>query len=195
MQPLLQTTVPRAGRGNLLLWLGVCVLAGLLIAPVFHSLPPRMKFLGLHSWGLAACVAAACSGAAGSFGVRSRPLISGASVLVTLLSLGLLAHWGHAELKHETIRHMPLIPIPQQISSPEQMAQATQVQRELAKAMLPTFTDYQRRRMNTPALRRIRPLVLWSGELLIAAVVCVLVSERLRSIPVESSLASTVDDQ
>ncbi len=193
MQLLIQTTIPRAGRGNLLLWLGVCALAGLLLAPVFHSVPPRMKFLGLHSWGLAACVAAACSGAAGSFGVRSRPLVAGVSVLVTLLSLGLLAHWGYAELKTETARRTPLIPIPQQVGSPEQMAQATQVQRELAKAMLPTFTDYQRRRMNTPALRRIRPLALWGGELLIAAVVCVLVSERLRSFPVESSLASPAD--
>ena len=195
MQPQIQTTIPRAGRGNLLLWLGACALAGLLLAPVFHSVPPRMKFLGLHSWGLAACVAAACSGAAGSFGVRSRPLVAGVSVLVAWVALGLLAHWGYDELKRETALRTPMIPIPQQIGSPEQMAQATQVQRELAKAMLPTFTDYQRRRMNTPALRRIRPLALWSGELLIAAVVCVFVSEWMRSIPVESSLASTVDDQ
>ncbi len=176
MQPETQTAIPRSHESNLLLWLGACALAGLLLAPVFHSMPPRMKFLGIHSWALAACIGAACSWTAGSFGVRSKSLVAGVSVLVTLLALGLLAHWGYDELKTETARRTPMIPIPQQVGSPEQMAQSLQVQRQLKEALVPTFTDYQRRRMNSPALRRIRPLVLWGGELLISAVVCVLVS-------------------
>ena len=178
MQPQIQTTVSPAGRGNLLLWLGVCAVAGLLIAPIFHSMPPRMKFLGLHSWALAACVAVACSWSARSFGVRSRLLVAGVSVVVALVSLGLLAHWGYNELKRETAQRMPMIPFPQQVGSPEQMARSMQVQRELAQALVPTFTDYQRRRMNSPTLRRVRPLVLWCGDLFLSAVVCVLISSQ-----------------
>ncbi len=180
MQLETQMAIPRTGRGSILLWLGVCIVVGLLLAPVFHSMPPRMKFLGIHSWGLAACVAAACNWTAHSFGVRSRPLIAGISVLVALVSLGLLAHWGYDELKIETARRTPLIPIPQQVGSPEQMEHSMQVQHRLAQALVPTFTDYQRRRMNSPALRRIRPLVLWGGELLIAAFVAVLVSSQVQ---------------
>ena len=180
MQLETQMAIPRTGRGSILLWLGVCIVVGLLLAPVFHSMPPRMKFLGIHSWGLAACVAAACSWTAHSFGVRSRSLVAGVSVLVALVSLGLLAHWGYDELKIETARRTPLIPIPQQVGSPEQMEHSMQVQHRLAQALVPTFTDYQRRRMNSPALRRIRPLVLWGGELLIAAFVAVLVGSQVQ---------------
>ena len=180
MQPETSHVVPPAERGNLILWLGVCVLAGLLLAPVFHSMPPRMKFLGIHAWALAACVGAACSWAAHSFEVRSKWLMAGVSVLVTLLTLGLLAYWGYDELKRETARRTPLIPMPMQVNSPEEMAQSLRVQQQLKEAMVPTFTDYPRRRMNSPALRRIRPLVLWGGELLLSAVVCVLVSRQVR---------------
>ena len=172
--------IPRTRRGNILLWLGVCVLAGLLLAPVFHSMPPRMKFLGIHAWALAACVGAASSWAAHSFEVRSKWLMAGVSVLVTLLTLGLLAFWGYDELKTETARRTPMIPMPMQVGSPEQLAQSLRIQQQLKEAMVPTFVDYQRRRMNSPALRRIRPLVLWGGELLLSAVVCVLVSGQVQ---------------
>jgi hypothetical protein len=180
MQSETSITVPLAGRGNLLLWLGVCIVAGLLLAPVFHSLPPRVKFLGIHSWALAACLGAACSWAAQSCEVRSKSLVAGVSVVVTLISLGLLAHWGYDELKRETAQRMPMIPIPTQVGSPEQMAQSLEIQRQLKEAMVPTFTDYQRRRMNSPTLRRIRPLVLWGIELLTSAIVCVFVSTQVQ---------------
>ena len=51
-----------------------------------------------------------------------------------------------------------MIPILQQVGSPEEVARSLQVQKELAEAIVPTFTDFQRRRMNSPLLRRIRPL-------------------------------------
>ena len=160
---------------RLLTWLAVCVVCGLLIAPVFHGMPPRVKFIGLHAWALAACVGAACRGAAAWQGIRSRPLIGSVSVLMAMGAVLLLALWGHQELKRSTSARVPIIPLPQ-LDSPEQMAQSLSVQRDLADAMEPTFTDFQRRRMNSPALRRIRPLVIWSGELLVAAVVSFLVS-------------------
>ena len=172
---LRQNSIPRVEWRNALLWLGASVLACLLLAPLFHSMPPRMKFLGIHSWGLAACVGAACSWSAGSLGLRSKSLVAGVSVLMALASLGLLADWGYDELKRETARRTPLIPIPP-ADSPEQMALSIQLQRNLAEAMVPTFTDYQRRRMNSAALKRIRPLVLWGGELFLSVVVCVVVS-------------------
>lgn len=173
---------PRAHFGwkNHLAWLAICVIAGLLLAPVFHSVPPRMKFIGIHAWVLAACLGAFCCWSARSWGIRSRWGGCAVSVLITLSSLGLLAHWGYDELKHETAQRMPMIPMPQQVESPEQVAQSIQMQRELAKALVPTFTDYQRRRMNSQTLRGIRPLVLWSGELLIAAIVSVIVCRQVQ---------------
>ena len=170
---------PPARWTGILFWLGLCALAGLLLTPVFHSMPPRMKFLGIHSWGLAACVSIACSWLAHSIEVRSRSLVIGVSVTVCVLSLLMLSHWGYAELKAETAQRTPLIPLPP-VGSPEQMAQSLQLQKELARAMVPTFTDYQRRRMNSPALRRIRPLALWGGELLISVAVCLIVSSQVQ---------------
>ena len=164
---------------GILFWLGMCALAGLLITPVFHSMPPRMKFLGIHSWGLAACVGLACSWLAHSIGVRSRSLVIGVSVTVCVVSLLMLSHWGYADLKVETAQRTPPIPLPS-VGSPEQMAQSLLLQKELARAMVPTFTDYQRRRMNSPALRRIRPLALWGGELLISVAVCLIVSFQVQ---------------
>ena len=69
-----------------------------------------------------------------------------------------------------------MLPFPQQVGSPEEMTRSLQMQRELKQAMVPSFTDYQRRRMNSKSLKRIRPLVLWGGELLVAAVVAWVVS-------------------
>ena len=184
------SVTPSAGGTGILFWLAVCVLAGLLITPVFHSMPPRMKFLGIHSWGLAACLSVACSWLAHSIGVRSRSLVVGVSVIVCVPSLLMLSHWGYADLKAETAQRTPVIPLPL-IDSPEQMAQSIQLQRELARAMVPTFTDYQRRRMNSPALRRIRPLVLWGGEMLISVAVCLIVSGQVqRRLSAAEDLAS-----
>ena len=102
----------------------------------------------------------------------------------------MLSHWGYADLKAETAQRTPVIPLPL-IDSPEQMAQSIQLQRELARAMVPTFTDYQRRRMNSPALRRIRPLVLWGGEMLISVAVCLIVSGQVqRRLSAAEDLAS-----
>jgi hypothetical protein len=161
-----------------LAWLGVCVIFGLLIAPVFYAMPPRMKFIGLHAWGLAACIGAGCAWAGVRWGIRSWRLIGGVSVLVALGVLLLQAHWGYEELKQVTAQRMPLIPLPSAAGSPEEVAQSLRMQRELAKAMVPTLTDFQRRRMNSPVLRRIRPLAFWGGELLTALIVCV-VSSRI----------------
>lgn len=169
-----------SGWKNHLAWLAICVIAGLLLTPVFHSVPPRMKFIGIHAWVLAACLGAICSWTAVLWGIRSRRWACAVSVLITLSSLGLLAHWGYDELKQETAQRMPMIPLPQQVGSPEQMAQSIQMQRELAQALVPTFSDYQRRRMNSQTLRRIRPLVLWSCELLIAAVVSVIACRQVQ---------------
>lgn len=177
-----------SGWKNHFAWLAICVIAGLLLAPVFHSVPPRMKFIGIHAWVLAACLGAFCGWSAVFWGIRSRRWVCAVIMLITLSSLGLLAHWGYGELKHETAQRMPMIPLPQQVGSPEQLAQSMQMQRELAQALVPTFTDYQRRRMNSLALRRIRPLVLWSGELLIAAVVSVLACRQ-----VERGMTKTSD--
>jgi len=157
----------------------MCVGCGLLIAPVFDAMPPRMKFIGLHSWALAACVAAACTWSALRPGIRSPWLIHGVSVCVALGALCLLSHWGFIELKQATARRVPMIPILQQVGSPEEMARSIEVQKQLAEAMIPTFTDFQRRRMNSPTLRRIRPLALWCGEMLIAAVVSFVTSRQI----------------
>ncbi len=182
MPPDSETSTPSANPPThwtgILFWLAVCALAGLLITPVFHSMPPRMKFLGIHSWGLTACVSIACSWLAHSIGVRSRSLVIGVNVTVCVLSLLMLSHWGYTDLKAETAQRTPLIPLPP-VGSPEQMAQSIQLQKELSRAMVPTFTDYQRRRMNSPALRRIRPLALWGGEMLISVAVCIIVSSQL----------------
>jgi hypothetical protein len=159
-----------------LTWLAICVVCGLLIAPVFDAMPARVKFLGLHSWTLAACVAIACSWTAARQGIRSQRLISVVSLSVSLGALLLLTHWGFSELKQATARRMPMIPMPQAVGSPEEVARSLRLQKELSQALVPTFTDYQRRRMNSPLLRRIRPLALWSGELLIAAIVSVVTS-------------------
>ena len=159
-----------------LAWLGICVVSGLLLAPVFDAMPARVKFLGLHSWVLAGCLGAICAWAAVRQGVRSLTFISGVSLVLTLVTLLLLAHWGYTELKQATARRMPMIPMPKAVGSPEEVARSLQLQRELEQALVPTFTDFQRRRMNSPALRRVRPLVLWSVELLVAAVVSVVAS-------------------
>lgn len=159
-----------------LTWLGICVVGGLLLAPVFDAMPSRVKFLGLHSWALAGCVAFVCTWAAFRQGVRSLRLIGAVSLGVTLGSMLLLAHWGYTELKQATAQRMPMIPMPKAVGSPEEIAHSLQVQKELEQALVPTFTDYQRRRMNSPALRRIRPLALWSVELFVAAIVSVVAS-------------------
>lgn len=155
------------------------MLAGLLITPIFHAMPPRMKFLGIHSWGLAAGLSFACSWFAVFLKIPSRRIIVVVSVLVPLASLLMLSQWGYQELKRETALRTPPLPIPQ-VGSPEQMAESIQMRRVLAQAMVPTFTDYQRRRMSAGWLKRIRPLVLWGGEMLIAAVVCLLVSRQVQ---------------
>lgn len=157
-------------------WLAICVVSGLLLAPVFDAMPARVKFLGLHSWALAACVATACTWAAVQKGVRSRWLIGAVSLGISLGALLLLAHWGFSELKQATAQRMPMIPMPKAAGSPEEIARSLQMQKELANALVPTFTDYQRRRMNSQLLRRIRPIALWSIELLIAAIVSVATS-------------------
>ena len=182
-QSIPEPTREPSGWKNHLAWLAVCVIAGLLLAPVFHSVPPRMKFIGIHAWVLATCLGAFSGWVAVLWGIRSRLLVCAVSVLVSCSALGLLAHWGFEELKRETAQRMPMIPLPQPVGSPEQMAQSMQVQRELAQALVPTLTDYQRRRMNSQALRRIRPLVLWSGELLIAAVVSVMACRQVHGRP------------
>lgn len=155
------------------------MLAGLLLTPIFHSMPPRMKFLGIHSWGLAACLSFACSWMANSLRIHSRTIIFAVSILVSLASLLMLSQWGYQELKQDTAQRTPLIPIPL-IGSPEQLAESLQMQRVLAQAMVPTFTDYQRRRMNSRWLKRFRPLALWAGEMLIAAGVCIIVSRQVQ---------------
>ncbi len=182
-QSILELPREPSGWKNHLAWVAVCVIAGLLLAPVFHSVPPRMKFIGIHAWVLAACLGAFCGWVAVLWGIRSRLLVCAVSVMITWSALGLLAHWGYDELKRETAQRMPMIPLPQQVGSPEQLAQSIQMQRELAQALVPSLTDYQRRRMNSQALRRIRPLVLWSGELLIAAVVSVMACRQIHGRP------------
>lgn len=157
-------------------WLGICVVSGLLLAPVFDAMPARVKFLGLHSWVLAACLGVICAWAAVRQGVRSLWLISGCSLVVSLATLLLLAHWGFTELKQATAQRMPMIPMPKAVGSPEEVARSLQMQQELEQALVPTFTDFQRRRMNSPLLLRIRPLALWSVELLVAAIVSVVAS-------------------
>lgn len=163
---------------SFLTWLMICVMCGLLLAPVFDAMPARVKFLGLHSWALAACIGAVCAWAAVRQGVKSLTLIGATSLVVTLATLLLMAHWGYSELKQATARRMPMIPLPKAAGSPEEVARSLQAQKELAQALIPTFTDFQRRRMNSPVLRRIRPLALWSIELLFAAIVSV-VSSRV----------------
>jgi hypothetical protein len=190
------SVTPSGSWTTIVFWLGVCALAGLLITPIFHSMPPRMKFLGIHSWGLATCLSVVCSWLAHAIGVRSRSLIIGVSVIVCVASLLMLSHWGYADLKLETARRTPLIPLPV-IGSPEQMAQSIQLQKELARAMVPTFTDYQRRRMNSPALKRIRPLALWGGEILISVAVCIIVSSQVQrrlSVAADSASLRTMDE-
>lgn len=177
--PHLDQPPPPTTVKNYVAWLGLCVVCGLLIAPVFDAMPSRMKFIGLHSWALAGCVGAACAVVAQWQGIRSRWHIGGVSVCVALSSLLLLAHWGYNDLTQATVRRMPLIPIPQNVGSPEEMARSIQLQKQLAQSLLPTFTDFQRRRMNSPALRKVRPLVLWGGELLIASLVSLVVSQQV----------------
>ena len=157
-------------------WLGICVASGLLLAPVFDAMPARVKFLGLHSWVLAVCLGVICAWAAVRQGVRSLWLISGVSLVISLATLLLLAHWGFTELKQATAQRMPMIPMPKAVGSPEEIARSLQMQKELEQALVPTFTDYQRRRMNSPLLLRVRPLALWSIELLVAAIVSVVAS-------------------
>ncbi len=172
-------TDKRSPAASYLAWLAICVVSGLLIAPVFDAMPARIKFLGLHSWALAACIATVCTWAAVRQGVGSRWLIGTVSLGVTIGTLLLLAHWGFTELKQATALRTPMIPMPKAAGSPEEVARSLQMQNELAHALVPTFTDYQRRRMNSPLLRRIRPLALWSGELLIAAIVSVATSRAI----------------
>ncbi len=160
-------------------WMTICVVSALLLAPVFDAMPSRVKFLGLHSWALAGCLAFICTWAALQQGVRSMRHIGAVSLGVTLGTLLLLAHWGFTELKQATAQRMPMIPMPKAVGSPEEVARSLQLQKELAKALVPTFTDFQRRRMNSPLLLRIRPLALWSIELLIAAIVSVATSRAV----------------
>jgi hypothetical protein len=167
---------PPSPAPSYLAWIGICIISGLLLAPVFDAMPARVKFLGLHSWALAGCLGGICAWAAVRHGVRLLWLIGGVSLVVSLATLLLLAHWGYTELKQATAQRMPMIPMPKAVGSPEEVARSLQVQKELEQALVPTFTDYQRRRMNSPPLRRIRPLALWSLELLVAAIVSVVAS-------------------
>ncbi len=167
---------PRGRWWPVLVWLAMCVVLGLLIAPLFYALPPRWKLIGLHAWGLSATVAAGCAGAAVRQGIRSRWLVGCVSVFVSLGALLLLAQWGFTEMKQASARRVPMIPLPQQVGSPEEISRALQIRQELAQAIQPTFTDFQRHRMNPLGWRRIRPLALWGGELLIAAIVSGMVS-------------------
>ena len=170
-----RSATPDRGK-HPLLWLGLCVVAGLLLAPLFYAMPPRMKLLGLHAWALSAGVGVGCAWLAVQQGIRSRVLIGCVSVLISLGAQLLLAHWGYAEFKQASARRMPMLPLPQQVGSPEEMTRSLEMQQELKQAMVPSFTDFQRRRMNSRMLKRIRPLALWGGELLLAGVVAGVVS-------------------
>ncbi len=165
----------RVGWKNYAAWLMVCFTACLLMTPVFHAMPPRMKFIGIHAWALSVGCGMACGGAAASLGIRSRGLVGTVGVLMALASLAMLACWGHAELKLATSQRVPGIPIPM-ASSPEELARSLNFQRELSQALVPTLADYQRHRLNSPVLRRVRPRVLWGGELLSAGVVALIAS-------------------
>lgn len=164
-----------------LTWLGLTLLTGLMLAPVFHAMPPRLKLLGLHAWIFGGAVGYASGWVALSRKLNSPRLISGAAAGVTLLSLLLMTHWGLRDLRQLTAQRMPPLPIGK-IGSPEEMANSLEPQRALREALEPTLTDYQRLRFHrTPSLRRFRPVVLWGVELLIAAAVSGWVASRMQN--------------
>lgn len=146
------------------------VVAGLVLAPVFHAMPPRLKLLGLHACVLGGLIGYACQWAAQSRRLGTSRFVQGVAAGVTLGALLLMTHWGLRELRVITAQRTPPLPIGA-VNSPEQMSQSMEVRRQLLDALQPTLTDYERLRFHrTPALRRVRPIALWCGELFIAAV-------------------------
>lgn len=162
-------------------WLGLTLVAGLVLAPVFHAMPPRLKLLGLHACVLGGIVGYVCGWGAQSRKLNSPRLVPLAAASVTLCCLMLLTSWGLRDLRQLTAQRMPLLPMGK-VSSPEQMSRSMETQRALREAMVPTLTDYERLRFHRPpALRKIRPVALWTAELLIAAGVSAWVASRVLS--------------
>lgn len=162
-----------------LTWLGLTLVAGLVLAPVFHAMPPRLKLLGIHAWILGAIVGYASGWLAQSRKLIRPRLVPMTAASVTLVCLLLLTFWGLRDLRQLTAQRMPPLPIGR-VSSPEEMSKSLEIQRALLDAMVPTLTDYERLRFHrTPALRKIRPVALWAAELLIAAGVSAWVAARI----------------
>lgn len=175
-----QSAPARRSALDWLTWLGLTLLAGLMLAPVFHAMPPRLKLLGLHAWILGGAVGYASGWMAQSRRLNSPRLVSLVAAGATLLSLLLVTHWGLRDLRQLTAERMPPLPIGN-VGSPEEMANSLETQRALLDAMIPTLTDYERLRFHrTPAFRTIRPVVLWGVELLIAAAISGWVASRMQ---------------
>lgn len=186
-----QSTPARRSALDWLTWLGLTLLAGLMLAPVFHGMPPRLKLLGLHAWILGGAVGYASGWVAQSRKLNSPRLVSLAAAGVTLLSLLLVTHWGLRDLRQLTAQRMPSLPMGN-VGSPEEMANSLETQRALLDAMVPTLTDYERLRFHrTPAFRTIRPLALWCVELLIAVGVSAWVARRIQSEDHPQDIAAT----
>lgn len=161
-----------------LMWLGLTLLTGLMLAPVFHGMPPRLKLLGLHAWILGGAIGYASSWAAQSRKLKLPRLVPLFAACVTLVSLLLITFWGLRDLRQLTAQRMPPLPIGN-VGSAQGMASALETQRALREALVPTLTDYQRLRFHrTPAFRPVRPVALWGVELLIAAGVSAWVASR-----------------
>lgn len=186
-----QSTPARRSALDWLTWLGLTLLAGLMLAPVFHGMPPRLKLLGLHAWILGGAVGYASGWVAQSRKLNSPRLVSLAAAGVTLLSLLLVTHWGLRDLRQLTAQRMPPLPMGN-VGSPEEMANSLETQRAMLDAMVPTLTDYERLRFHrTPAFRTIRPLALWCVELLIAVGVSAWVARHIQSEDHPQDIAAT----
>lgn len=158
-------------------WLAAMLLSGFLLTPVFYSLPPRLKLLGLHAWVMSSILGGLCGGIAKSQGIRSRWLVPLVAALTTLACLVALSVWGWNELCLQTARRTPELPLGT-VNSPQQMAQALQTREHLKQAMQPQFVDYQRLRFHrTELLQRIRPMVLWTIELIVGCLTGAIVAQ------------------
>jgi hypothetical protein len=178
--PVESTPQQRSSSLDWLAWLGLTFLTGLILAPVFHGMPPRLKLLGLHAWILGGAIGYASSWAAQSRKLKLPRLVPLFAACVTLITL-----WGLRDLRQLTAQRMPPLPIGN-VGSAQEMSNSLETQRALRDAMVPTLTDYQRLRFHrTPAFRLIRPVALWGVELLIAAGVSAWVASRAQTDAVE----------
>ncbi len=143
-----------------LTWLGLTFLTGLVLAPVFHGMPPRAQGCSAACLDTGSVIGYASSWAAQSRKLRLPRLVPLFAACVTLVSLLLITLWGLRDLRQLTAQRMPPAPIGTWVPH-RRWRTPWKPNEPYMTRWFPTLTDYQRLRFHrTPAFRPIRPVCI-----------------------------------